>query len=175
MTWSDWSFKLMCEPISCLVFGLFYSGVWLGLELRWHEWEKSIWEHQYHCWTIDVDLFCKTLLWNIAVTEFIDTCHLIGRHFKRCVLIMDKGPRKVPAGSSEVGSTGTGIDPAGTTGSCKKAWWGQCGGTRWGWRRCHHTQVASRKRQSELVGIREVWSDCVWLCSDRIVWRHWVS
>ena len=39
--------------------------------------------------------------------EFIDTCHLIGGRFKSCALITDKDLRKVPAGSSEVGSTGT--------------------------------------------------------------------
>lgn len=86
VTWSGWSFKMICETISCLVSGVFYGGVSLGLatgygswELRWDVWEKNssksimtthhVLNHRHWSvlWNTSLKCYCDRTYWHLSL------------------------------------------------------------------------------------------------------------
>ena len=86
VTWSGWSFKMICETISCLVSGVFYGGVSLGLatgyrswELRWDMWEKNpsksimtthhVLNHRHWSvlWNTSLKCYCDRTYWHLSL------------------------------------------------------------------------------------------------------------
>lgn len=168
--WSDQSFKMPCAPLS--VSGLFYSGVWLGLETGVGDWEHSALAGPEigcvrkipqktplpptGCWTTDA--FYKMFLWNVIMTGFIDTCNLISEFFNNCAVSIDKAWKKWPRGAQRWGqlarrtSSEVDVEDHG-----------------WGWRGWHNPQLAPKKRQSGVIGAGEVW----FVCDFVLIWFFW--
>jgi len=85
VAWSGWSCKMICEPISCLVSGVFYGGVSLGLatgygswDLRWDVWKnpsKSIitthhvlnHRHWSVLWNTPLKYYCDRTYWHLSL------------------------------------------------------------------------------------------------------------